>query len=443
MKKKVLILGAGRVSAPCVDYLVRKGDCDIVLYDIAEENVSAAAKTFPQIKALRCDAGESPAKFVDEHGPDLVIALLPPQLIPGAARICLEKRANLVHPAYLDDETLALSEKVKSSGLIFLAEIGLDPGIDHMSAACSIEEIHARGGKVESFRSLCGALPAPEANSNPWGYKLSWSPSSLIGASKRSAKIIDDGKIVSWPDGETYEHAFLLDIPGFSFEVYANADSTVYREGYGIPEVKSLYRGTLRYPGWCETICYMNMMKFFDTDEQETKGLSFARFSARQAGASDDPKRAFCERLGLKPWSAFILRMEWLGFFDERPIPFDRGSARDVVSLLFSEKLVFAPEERDLVVLYDEIESAFPDGKKELHRSVLVDYGVPGKWTSIAKTTGVPLAIAARFIMDGTIKTPGILKPVLKEIYEPVLAELAAEGIVLEQTVKSVPEIPL
>jgi saccharopine dehydrogenase-like NADP-dependent oxidoreductase len=435
MKKKVLILGAGRVSAPCIDYLARKGGCDVVVYDIAEENVSLAASMFPQITSIQCDPGATPATFIDEHGPDLVIALLPPQLIPGVAKICLEKRTNLVHPAYLDDETSALSKDVESSGLIFLAEIGLDPGIDHMSAVSSIEKIHRRGGKVESFRSLCGALPAPEANNNPWGYKLSWSPASLIGASKRSAKILNGGKIVSWPDGETYEHAFMLDIPGFSFEVYANADSTVYREGYGIPEAKSLYRGTLRYPGWCETICYMNAIKFFDTDEQDTKGLTFAQFSARQAGASGDPKLAFCARLGLKPWSAFILRMGWLGFFDDRPIPFDRGSARDAVSLLFAEKLVFAPEERDLVVLHDEIKAVFPDGKRELHRSVLVDYGVPGKWSSIAKTTGVPLAIAARFILDGTIKKPGVHKPTLREIYEPVLRELPAEGIVLEDSV--------
>jgi len=330
---------------------------------------------------------------------------------------------------------MTLSKDVRSAELVFLSEIGLDPGIDHMSAMKAIEEIHSKGGSVESFRSLCGALPALEANNNPWGYKLSWSPSSLIGASKRSAKILSDGEEISWPGGETYEHAYMLDIPGFSFEVYANADSTVYREGYGIPEVKSLYRGTLRYPGWCETICYMNRMKFFDTEERNTKGMTFAQFSSMLAGSSGDPQKAFCGLLGLAPWSAFIMRMEWLGFFDDRPLPFDRGSARDAVSFLFAEKLVFSPEERDLVVLHDEIISTYPGGKKQLHRSVLVDYGVPGKWSSIAKTTGVPLAIAARFILEGRIKTPGVHKPMLKEIYEPVLRELAAEGITLEESV--------
>jgi saccharopine dehydrogenase (NADP+, L-glutamate forming) len=435
MEKTILVLGAGRVSAPCVDYLARKSGRRIVVCDAVEENVRAAAKMFPGVTAIRGDAGTSASRLIDEYAPDIVVALLPPQLMPEIGRICLGKKIHLAHPAYLDDETSALSGDVAASGLIFLAETGLDPGIDHMSAAKTIDEIHGKGSNVLSFRSLCGALPAPEANNNPWGYKLSWSPSSLIGASRRTAKILENGYVVCWPDGKTYEHVYMLDIPGFSFEVYANADSTVYREGYGIPEVKSLYRGTLRYPGWCETICYMNRINFFDTTEQDTKGMTFSRFSARQAGASENPKDAFCERFGLEPWSAFILRMEWLGFFDDRPIPFDRGSARDVVSVLFAEKLVFSPEERDMVVLHDEITSVFPNGKKELHRSSLVDYGVPGKWSSIAKTTGVPLAIAVRFILDGTIKTPGVHKPTLKEIYEPVLKELAEEGITLEQSV--------
>jgi saccharopine dehydrogenase (NADP+, L-glutamate forming) len=304
-----------------------------------------------------------------------------------------------------------------------------------MSAAKDINLIHERGGLVESFRSLCGALPAPEANDNPWGYKLSWAPASLIGASKRSAKILDDGREISWPDGETYEHVYMTDVPGVAaMEVYANADSTVYREDYGIPEVRSIYRGTLRYPGWCESICYMNALGFFETEKLDTKGLSFAGFTARQAGSSGDPKKAICKKFGVKPWSAFILRMEWIGFFDDRPLPFDEASPRDVVSLLFAEKLTISPEERDMIVLCDEITAKYPDGSRRLHSSVLVDYGVPGKWTSIAKTTGLPPAIAARFIMEGKIGTPGIHKPILREIYEPVLEELASEGVKLTES---------
>jgi saccharopine dehydrogenase-like NADP-dependent oxidoreductase len=434
--KTVLVLGAGRVSAPCIDYLVRKGDCRIVVSDVASSNLDSVARMFPSaVLAQGDEGGDAMSRLIEKYAPNAVICLLPHEFMSDAAKVCLEKKTHMIQPSYLDAVTASLSEKVKSEGLVFITELGLDPGIDHMSAAQNISLIHGRGGKVKSFRSLCGALPAPEANSNPWGYKLSWAPSSLIGASRRSAKILRDGQVVSWPDGETYEHVYLLDVPGTAtFEVYANADSTVYREDYGIPEVESIYRGTLRYPGWCETICYMNAIGFFGTEKRDTKGLSFSQFSAGQAGASGGAKEAFCGKFGLKPWSAFILRMEWLGFFDDRPVPFDQASPRDIVSFLFGEKLTISPEERDMIVLHDEITALYPDGSRRLHRSVLVDYGIPGKWTSIARTTGLPPAIAARFILEGKINTPGIHKPTLQEIYEPVLEELALEGVVLEET---------
>jgi saccharopine dehydrogenase (NADP+, L-glutamate forming) len=408
----------------------------VVVSDISADNLEAAAGRFPSVTVERQDAGgEAVARLMDKYAPNVVICLLPHELMPVVASVCLDRKAHMIQPTYIDAVTAKLSQKVKSNGLVFIMELGVDPGIDHMSAAKDINMIHERGGLVESFRSLCGALPAPEANDNPWGYKLSWSPSSLIGASKRSAKILADGREISWPDGETYEHVYMLDVPGVAaLEVYANADSTVYREDYGIPEACSIYRGTLRYPGWCETICYMNAIGFFETEKLSTKGMSFARFTARQAGSSGDPKEAICKRFGLKPWSAFILKMEWIGFFDDRPLPSDEASPRDVVSLLFAEKLTISPEERDMIVLYDEITAKYPDGVRRLHRSVLVDYGVPGRWTSIAKTTGLPPAIAARFIMEGKINTPGIHKPMLREIYEPVLEELASEGVRLVES---------
>lgn len=433
--KTALVLGAGRVSAPCIDYLVRKGNCKVVVADIVEENVKATAKLFPGVTAVKEDAGNKAAELIDKYSADVVVNLLPPEFMPPVSKICLEKKAHMVHPAYLDEPTKKIAKAVEDAGLIFVVELGLDPGIDHMSAAKTIDEIHEKGGNVDSFTSLCGALPSAEANTNPWCYKLSWSPSSLIGASKRTAKILQDGKEILWPDGETYEHGYLDEVPKLgAFEVYANADSTVYKEGYSIPEVKSIYRGTYRYPGWCETICYMNQIGFFDTDVQDTRGMTFAQFTARQAGKAGDAKKALCEKFGLNPWSAFIMRMEWIGFFADRPLPFEKASAREVVSLLFAEKLVFTPDEKDLVILKDEVAFTSKEGKRFVHKSVLIDFGIPGKWSSIARTTGVPPAIAAKLILDGTIKTPGVLMPMEPEIYESVLVELAKEDIVLEES---------
>ena len=432
MAQKVLILGAGRVSAPCVEYLTRKG-IDVTIVDVSDENISRVAALCPAAHAVKDDAADA-GRLIGKYSPGVVISLLPHEMMLDSAKQCLEKKVSMVFPAYAGTEYSDIADEIKSSGLVFVAELGLDPGIDHMSASRAITLIHERGGKVESFRSLCGALPALDANNNPWGYKLSWAPASLIGASKRTAKIIRDGQVVTWPDGETYEHVFMLDIPGYSFEVYANADSTPYIDAYGIPECRSIYRGTLRYPGWCETICYMNRIRFFDTDEQDCDGLTFAQFTARQAGASDDAKTALCKKFGLEPWSAFILKMEWLGFFSDKPLPFSRGSARDVVAVLFDEKLTLSPDEKDLVVLIDEIAASYPDGRKRVTKSILIDGGVPGKWTSIARTTGVPPAIAARYILEGKISTPGLHKPSAKEIYEPVLKELAVENIKLEES---------
>ncbi len=437
--KTVLILGAGRVSAPCVDYLARKGGCRIVIADLAEKNLADVEKRFPGVVTVREDAAATTAKLIGEHAPTVVLNLLPPECMPGVSKTCLDTGVHMIHPAYTEESTKKMAPEVARAGLVFITELGLDPGIDHMSAAMNIDDIHARGGGVESFQSLCGALPSAAANTNPWGYKLSWSPASLIGASKRTAKILRDGREILWPDGETYAHCRLYDVPRLgTFEVYANADSTRYKEGYGIPEAKTIYRGTLRYPGWCETICYMNAVGFFETDVRDVKGATFADFTARLMGGDASPEAATCARFGLRPWSAFVQRMRWLGFFDERPLPFERASARDVVAFLFDEKLVFAPEEKDLVVLCDEIVASYPDGTRELRRSLLVDYGIPGKWSSVARTTGVPPAIAARFILEGVIATPGVHAPTTREIYEPVLRELAAEGIVLQETAETI-----
>ena len=431
--KNVLILGAGSVSGPCIDYLARKGNCGIVVSDISQDNLDVVAKNFPTVKVARKDVSKDAGALMDEFKPDLVLNLMPPALMPMVGKLCFERRIHQVHPAYLDQETREMQNACADAGLIFVAELGLDPGIDHMSAASTIEKIHEAGGCVQSYTSNCGALPAADANTNPWGYKLSWSPSSLIGASKRSARILKGGKEISWPDGETYEYTELYEVPGLgTFEIYANGDSVPYRAFYGIPEAHSIYRGTIRYVGWGETICHMNAIKFFDTDEQNTSGLTFAQFTARQAGAAGKPPReALIEKLGLKKWSTFLLRMEWLGFFDDRPTPFERGSARDVVSFLFAEKLVYTPEERDLVVLVDEVEYTDKGGKKKVHKSTLIDFGIPGKWSAIARTTGVPPAIAARFILDGTIARPGVHVPTIPEVYNPVLAELKNENIAL------------
>jgi saccharopine dehydrogenase-like NADP-dependent oxidoreductase len=441
--KRVLILGAGRVARPCVAYLQKHDWIELTVADTSGANLERACGVHGRTRTLVRDCARDLADLLRSERPDLVINLLPPELMAPAARLCLEARVHLVHPAYLDPGTAALARDVQRSGLVFLAELGLDPGIDHMSAARTIAKIHSREETVQSFRSVCGALPSAAANTNPWGYKLSWSPESLVGASQRDAKARLEGEVKEWLHGRTYEHVFLEHIDGLGwFEIYANGDSLPYLDIYRIPEAETLFRGTVRYCGWCETIVAMNKLGLFERDRLDFAGMTLREFMARKCGwgRPENAEWAVCAVLGTMPWSAISQRLAWLGLFDDRPIPFAQGTSRDVIHFLFDEKLVFAPGEKDLVVLKDEIVAVDPaTGAASRHRSILIDFGLDDGTSSVARTTGLPPAIAARYILEGAIRTAGVVLPTLPEIYDRVLPELQREGIRLQERVDPLP----
>jgi saccharopine dehydrogenase-like NADP-dependent oxidoreductase len=437
--KHVLVLGAGRVARPCVQYLQKLDWVKLTVVEAVKENLERVAGSHPRTATLNQSVPKDASAFIAAQKPDLVINLLVAESRNQIAADCLKAGANLVFPAYADDSIKAMEPQLKEGGRTWLFELGLDPGIDHMSAAKVVNAIHARGGQVESFRSVCGAIPSAEANTNPWGYKLSWAPDALIGASRRTCKFMADDKVVEWLDGATYEHAFLEEVPDMGcYEVYANGDSIPYLKGYNIPEARSIFRGTYRYVGWAETIVSMNQLDLFSLEPADFKGLTFQSFIARQCGAarSADVEAALCARLGLKPCSAVILRLKWLGFLEDRPVPASCGCHRDLVRFLYAERLVYTPQERDLIVLKDEVVAFFPaTGKRELHTSTLIDFGVPGGDSAIARTTGLPPAIAARLFLEGKIRQTGIVYPTLPDLYEPSLAELEREGIRMAETV--------
>jgi saccharopine dehydrogenase-like NADP-dependent oxidoreductase len=438
----VLVFGAGRVARPCVQHLLKDPGIRVTVVDMDSANLGRVLENHPRGEGIVANAAAEARDLIARVNPDLVVNLLPAAFMYPVAKLCVEAKKHMVNPSYIKEDMKALDGPAKAAGLTLLCELGLDPGIDHMSAARTVRFIRERGGQVESFRSICGALPSAEANTNPWGYKLSWAPSGLIGASKRDAKVMLDGVVHEWPGGETYEHVHLEETPGLGwFEVYANADSLPYLERYGIPEARTIYRGTIRYVGWCETVVAMNALHLVDEDPQDFTGMTFRGFMARQAGESNPAKaeEAVCRKLGIAPYSAVFERFAWLGLFDDRPLPLEKGSARDVISFLFGEKLVFTENERDLVILKDEMTAFYPEsGKRLRHTSTLVDFGIPGGDTSIARTTGLPPAIGARLILDGTVKARGVMAPVLPEIFEPALKVLEAEGICLVEAADAV-----
>ena len=429
---QILILGAGRVARPCVQYLLNNTQHMVTVVDISEDNLKRATAGHPRSQIIVGNAADETKHFLEKLKPDIVINLLPAQFMPPVAKKCIQHGINYVDPSYIKEEMRSLDAAAKEKGVLLLCELGLDPGIDHMSAVKTIRSIHDQGGLVESFWSCCGALPSLCDNNNPFGYKLSWSPEALIGASKRTARFLKNGEIVVLPDGETYKHPSLVEVEGLGcFEEYANADSIPYIDLYGIKEAKEVYRGTFRYPGWCEFIAKMNQLGLFETTEMNLKGLTYRGFMAQVLNTDKDSvEEKLCSVLGRETFSTLFLKLKWLGLLSDEKIPFATGSPRSVTASLFHKKLVFSKGEKDLVVMEHRYVASFPkENMKKLITSTLVCTGSVDEDTAIAKTTGIPPAIGAMLILNGSVKAKGVHAPVLPEIYEPSLKLLEKEGI--------------
>lgn len=428
--KKILVLGAGLVSGPLVHYLL----------DQDEFEVTVASRTVEKAQALVGDAANGIAKRVDVSDEeslenliaqaDLSISLLPYVYHPLVAKLCVKHKKQMVTASYVKDEMRALDEDAKRAGVILLNEIGVDPGIDHMSAMKVIDHIRNNGGELVSFSSYCGGLPAPDANDNPFGYKFSWSPRGVVLAGKNPARFLKDGEIVDIPGEELFANHWPVEIEGFgTLEGYPNRDSLPYIDTYGIHGVKTMFRGTLRYPGWCETLKKISELGLLDeTERDDLEGLSLAQVTAKLIGSSGDLKADVAAYLHIDAGSFVISNLEWLGLFSDDPIPAGAKSPLDVLAGRMLEKMQYAPGERDMLVMQHEFVAKYPD-RTEKTTSTMIDYGIPNGDTSMSRTVGLPAAIATRLILEGKIALTGVQVPVMPELYEPVLAELESMGI--------------
>jgi len=437
--KNVLVLGAGLVARPLVQYLL----------DQPEHHVTVASRTVTKAHALiggRPNGEALPFDITHDGralsalvaGTDLVISLLPYIYHVQVAEQCVRHGCHLVTTSYVKDEMRALDGPAKEAGVILLNEIGLDPGIDHMSAMRIIHRIHGAGGQVVSFRSYCGGLPAPEANTNPFGYKFSWSPRGVLLAGRNDARYLEDGQVVEVPNSRLFATHHTVHVEGLGdFDAYPNRDSLPYIQTYGIPETRTMYRGTLRYPGWCETWQKFVELGLLDlTERDDLAGLTFRQLMAGIIGRPDtaDLKQDLAAHLGIAPDSEVMMRFEWLGLLDDEPLPPER-TVLDVLAAQMLKKLQYDEGERDMIVLMHDFVAQYPDRREHIV-STLVDFGIPGGDTSMARTVGLPAAIASRLILEGRIRLTGVHIPVLPEIYEPVLDELEGLGIKMEERVE-------
>jgi len=434
--KNVLVLGAGLVARPLVRYLLDQPDYHVTVASRTVGKAQALIGERPNGQVLPFDItrdGKSLSALVSEA--ELTVSLLPYIYHVQVAEECIRHRCHLVTTSYVKDEMRALDGRAREAGVILLNEIGLDPGIDHMSAMRIIHQIHDAGGRVVSFRSYCGGLPAPEANTNPFGYKFSWSPRGVVLAGRNDARYLEDGQVVEVPNRRLFATRHTLHVEGVGdLDAYPNRDSLPYIQIYGIPEARTMYRGTLRYPGWCETWQKFVELGLLDlTERGDLAGLTFRRLMARLIGrpGTGDLRRDLAAHLGVEPDSDVIARFVWLGLLDDDPLP-PKRTLLDILAARLWEKLQYEEGERDMIVLVHDFIAAYPDRKEHIV-STLVDFGVPGGDTSMARTVGLPAAIASRLILEGQIRMRGVYIPVLPEIYDPVLDELAQLGIGMEE----------
>jgi len=427
----ILVLGAGRVASPCVQYLLNHSDFKVKVVDRDINNAKRVVGDHGRAEAFKASRIEEFQTLISES--DVVINLLPSSFELKIAKLCITAGKPMVGTNYVREELRSLNQEAVKSNVIILSELGLDPGIDHMSAVRTIHQIQNKGGVIKGFYSWCGALPASESNTNPYGYKISWFPAGLIGTCERTAEFLQNGKKVNIPGAHLMENYSFKEFSDLGwFEEYPNGNSFPYIELYGLNKVKDIYRATIRYIGWCETMKKLGLLGMFKEEEKSLKGLSYKQFTAQLIGISNDsdlPAKV-AEYLGLETYSTIFKKIEWLGLFSNELLPYDKGSNKDILSYLFLNKLKFGAGEQDLVIMQHEYIADFPaDNLTKKFTSTFIDYGNIDKDTSIARTTGIPPAVGAKLIVEGKITRKGVVIPVYEDIYGPVLLELENEGI--------------
>ena len=423
--KKVLILGAGLVTRPHVKYLL----------DVPDFHVTVASRTPSKAQALVGDRANGTAVQLDVSDKtklremiaqsDLAVSMLPYVHHPLVAQLCIELKKEMVTTSYVSDAMQAMDAAAKEAGVLILNEIGVDPGIDHMSAMQVIHHVQNNGGEIVSFESNTGGLPAPDANTNPLGYKFSWSPRGVLLAGKNSARWRKDGQEINVPGEELFDNYWPLPIEGLGeLECYPNRDSLPYLDIYGIPNAKTMFRGTLRYPGWCQTLRKLVEIGWMSDEPLDLAGLNFGQLCARLMGTpGDDVRQEALARLNITPDSHAFKNFEWLGLFSNDPLPVTEGSALDVLVAHMLRKMQYAEGERDMIVMQHKFIAEYHDRREKI-TSTMIDYGIPYGDTSMARTVGLPAAIATRMILQGEIKLTGVHRPVMPQVYNPVMAEL-------------------
>ncbi|MCU0798735.1 MAG: saccharopine dehydrogenase NADP-binding domain-containing protein [Candidatus Thermoplasmatota archaeon] len=421
------MLGAGLVARPLIRYLLEVGGFDVTVASRTVEKAVQLVEGHPKGDPLAFDISYEMdlLGLVSDH--EVVISLLPYTHHPAVARACLEEGKHMITTSYVSPAMREMDARAKDAGLLFLNEIGLDPGIDHMEAMSIIDELKSKDVRVQEFVSYCGGLPSPEHNTNPWGYKFSWSPRGVVLASRNSARFRKDGRDIEVPGRELFGSYVHVPIAGLGeFEGYPNRDSVPYAATYGIPEARTVLRGTLRNKGWCDTWKGLHDIGMLDDSPANAKTYR-GLLEGLAPGPGDIRGRALKLLRTRDNWRV-LSNWEWLGLLSD--IPIIEGSSRiDALSVLLETKLNYAPGERDMIVLEHRFGTSGSEGKSTI-RSTLIAKGIPDGDSAMSRTVGLPAALAAEMVLKGELKgLSGVMIPSVPAIYGPVLERLAKMGL--------------
>jgi saccharopine dehydrogenase (NADP+, L-glutamate forming) len=434
--KKILILGAGLVAKPLVRYLLDQPDFKV---EVASRTLSKAVKLIdnhPQGTAKKLNLKDEEQLQDEISKADLVVSMVPYSFHPKVAKYCIDFKKNMVTTSYVSDVMKNLDAEAKKAGVLILNEVGLDPGIDHMEAMRIIHKVEERGGEILSFTSYCGGLPAPEANTNPFGYKFSWSPIGVLLAGKNSAQYLKDGQQMFIPSQDLFDNFLIINIEGLGeFEAYPNRNSLPYIELYGIKSTKTMLRGTLRNKGWCSTLKKIVELGLLEEEKRDLTGLTYQDFLRKLMNNPDekDIRKALSAYLNIEENSDIIKRFDWLGLLSDEPLPSEEDSPLNILGTKMLEKLQYEEGERDMIILQHQFIASFGGNKKEKITSTLIDFGIPHGDTSMARTVGLPAAISTKLILEHKIDKTGVHIPVTPEIYMPILKELRELGVAFKE----------
>ncbi len=420
--KHILLFGAGKSATVLIDYLLAEApmhNWHITIADANKEAVESKTNKAACSTAVAVDIKDDAARQALIQVADIVISLMPPALHYFVANDCITFGKHLLTASYVDEKFKARAKEIEDKGILFLCEMGLDPGIDHMSAMQLIDDIHAKGGQITSFKSHCGGLIAPESDNNPWHYKISWNPRNVVLAGKAGAVYKMNGQIVQKEYPQIFEDCPSIQFnEALKFAYYPNRDSLSYIPLYGLETAATFLRTTLRYPAFCNAWDKIVDAHLTDETDDVQQHKTIADWSkALQVEKNNEAQ------------------FEWLGLHKQEAIPTNAKNSADMLQHLLETKLAMHKEDKDMIVMMHEIEYKLNNEAKKIESRLLVK-GDDALRTAMAKTVGLPLGIAAKLILNGTIVGKGLLIPIKANIYEPVLKELEKYGVVFDEVRK-------